>query len=476
MNTSYNKSAIVRIPQILGLCIITVLLAACGGGAATEEEGHEHGEEEGHDGSAFVTVSPQQFAAIEGKLALLEQKNLTTALKATGFLKVPPQNRADITAAMGGTVREVLVLVGEKVRKGQPLVTIADAAIIDLQRDYIDAKARLAYAKAELDRQTELAGANVSAQKTLQQATAEHGSLQAAVNGNAELLRLINIDPDKLASGELRSTATIVSPIEGTVADITVNVGSKVTGDAPMMRVVNNVHLHADLLLYERDLAKVKVGQTLDISVTNLPGRTCTGRIFAIGSAFENETRTIPIHADITSDKEGLIDGMGVSARVDLGQARTPAVLTEAIVAHAGNDYIFIRAEEQEEHGHGEEAGHEEETEHAHAEGEEHAERPGDDGNPAEEKKEALTGSEEREHGPGEAKEDAHEEEEEAHEAQAPDPGSMTFKRILVKRGTTDGAYSAVTFLEPVPADAEVVVGGAYYLIAIMTNAGEGDE
>src|SRR5690606_31685802 len=126
-------------PHILGLFLVTALLAACGGGGAAEEEGHEEEEEEGHDGSAFVTVSPQQFAAIEGKLAMVAQKDLTTALKATGFLKVPPQNRADITAAMGGTVREVLVLVGEKVRKGQPLVTIADAAIIDLQRDYIDA-------------------------------------------------------------------------------------------------------------------------------------------------------------------------------------------------------------------------------------------------------------------------------------------------------------------------------------------------
>lgn len=51
----------------------------------------------------------------------------------------------------------------------------------------------------------------------------------------------------------------------------------------------------------------------------------------------------------------------------------------------------------------------------------------------------------------------------------------MSFQRIEVKRGTTDGAYTAVTFLQPVDPDAEVVTGGAYYLIAMM-NTSEGHE
>lgn len=120
---------------------------------------------------------------------------------------------ADITAAMGGIVREVLVQEGDAVRKGQPLVTITDAAIIDLQREYIDAKARLVYATADLARQQELADANVAARKTLQLATAEHASLQATVQGNAQQLRMINIDPDRLDTDGVRSSASIVSPM-----------------------------------------------------------------------------------------------------------------------------------------------------------------------------------------------------------------------------------------------------------------------
>jgi cobalt-zinc-cadmium efflux system membrane fusion protein len=486
MKTQKINSAIARIPYSIGLFVLVASLAACGSGAATEEEGHGgHGEEGGghEEGGSTVTVSPAQFTAIEGELGKVEMKDLTTALKATGFLKVPPQNIADVTAALGGTVREVLVQEGDHVKKGQALATISDQAIIDLQRDYLDSKARLVYAKAELDRQTELAGANVSAQKTLQQSTAEHASLRASVNANAELLRLVNIDPEKLTADAIRATGSIVSPIDGTVAHIAVNVGSKVSGDATMFRVVNNSKLHVDLFLYEQDIAKVKVGQKIDLSLTNLPGRNYTAVVFAIGSAFESETKTIPVHAEITGEKEGLIDGMGVSARIDVGNANTSAVLTEAIVNMEGKDYVFIRTGGEEEHGHGHEgeAAHKDEPEHKHVEGEEH--------DHAKENTAAHAKGEDHGHDHGAEAEGVHKEgdghdhgkeqesghaEGDGHDHDAP-AGSMTFKRVEVKRGTTDGAYTAVTFLEAVPANAEVATGGAYYLIAMM-NTSEGHQ
>lgn len=480
MKTQMIPSAIKRIPEVLYFLLFTIALASCGGSTPSEaEEGHGHGEEEGHDGGSTVTLSPKQFSAIEGQLGQVESKDLTTALKTTGFLKVPPQNIADVTAALGGTIREVLVQEGDHVTKGQALASITDQAIIDLQRDYLDAKAKLVFAKAELERQTDLAGANVSAQKTLQQATAEHVSLLAAVNANAELLRLVNIDPVKLNAETIRSSGSIVSPIDGTVAHIAVNVGSKVSGDATMFRVVNNSKLHVDLFLYEQDIAKVKVGQKIDLNLTNLPGKNYTAVVFAIGSAFESETKTIPVHAEITGDKLGLIDGMGVTARIDIGNATTTAVLTEAIVNMEGKDFVFIRTEGEEEHGHGheKEPAHKDEPAHEHAQGSRH--------DHAKENGAAHAKGEDHGHDHGEESIGEHSEgdghdhgKEQAARRAASEghdhdtaPGSMTFQRVEVKKGTTDGAYTAVTFLQEVAPDAQVAVGGAYYLIAMMNTS-----
>lgn len=457
MKTQIN-SALQRIPQTLGLLAIVFLFAACGG-AAKDEEGHTHeeGHEEGREEGTTVELSAQQFAAIDGKVGPVEQKDLTTALKATGALKVPPQNIADVSPAMGGTVRDVLVYEGDAVRKGQVLATVYDQAIIDLQRNYLEAQARLVYATAELERQTELAGANVSAQKTMQLATAEYASLKASTNANASLLRLINIDPNDIVKNGVHSAANVVSPIDGTVARVDVNVGSKASGTAPMFRVVNNSKLHVDLFLYEQDIEKVKVGQKVDISLTNLPGESYTAEIFAIGNAFESATKTIPVHAEITGNKHGLIDGMVVTARIDVGQARTTAVPTEAIVSSEGKDYVFIQTEAGS-HDHAAEAdhAHAEEAEHQHAEGEAHDH----------EKENAAAHAKGEEHDHDVAEQD--------HRADTPTE-SLAFKRVQVKRGPSDGGYTGITFMEPVPNDAQIAVGGAFYLIAMM-NTSEGHE
>ena len=103
MKRRSSNSASTRIQHRSLFIVLAVVLASCGGGAGQKEEGDSHGEESHGEGST-VTVTPTQFTAIEGLLGHVEQKDLTTALKATGFLKLPPQNIADSNAALGGNV------------------------------------------------------------------------------------------------------------------------------------------------------------------------------------------------------------------------------------------------------------------------------------------------------------------------------------------------------------------------------------
>lgn len=425
--------------------LLLALLTACGAPGSTKEGAEEegHGHEAGHEGES-PEITAQQFAAIEGKLGRVEMKDLTASLKAAGFLKVPPQNIADVSSPVAGTVQRIHVEDGDIVRKGQALITIADPLIVETQRSYLEARAQLVFAKAELERQTELAASNVSAQKTLQQAKATHAGLQAQVQAGAQILRLWSIDPERLTPEDIRATMDLTSPINGAVARIDVNVGSNVGSGAPAVRVVDNSELHVDVFIYEQDIDKVKKGQRIGLSLTNVPGRSYTAEVFAIGSAFETETRTIPVHARITGDKQGLIDGMGVTAYVQTGTTAESAVPTDAIVSSGGNDYVFLHTEAEvgEEHG---ETGHAHTGDHDHVHDHDHGD--------------------EHDH----AKEGTVHKSNEGHEH----TGNMHFQRVQVKRGVTEGGYTGITFLQPVAPNAEVVVSGAFYLMAMMTNSGE---
>lgn len=354
-----------------------------------------------------VRITQKQYDAINVQLSSFEQKTLADVLKATGYLSVPPQNKASITSLLGGTVKSISVQEGTFVRKGQTLITVVNPEFVRMQQDYLDAKAQLSSAQANYTRQQELSKENVNSKKILQESEATYKSLLAKVNGLQSQFRLLGINAYSIGAGNIFSSFSVRSPINGTVAKVNINLGSTVDPSTPLMEVVDNSHLHLDLFVYEQDLPKVKIGQNIDFTLTNLPGKNFTATIYSVGSAFENETKTIPVHAEINGYKTELIEGMNVTGLINIGNASTTAVLSNAIASFSGVDYIFYQ------------------------------------------KRDSL-------HNSGSETE-------------------MVFERVRVKKGITSGGYTEITPLESVPGNAKIVTNGAFYLMAILTNAGEED-
>lgn len=354
-----------------------------------------------------VEVSKKQYDAISIQLGTIEKKNLANVLKATGFLSVPPQSKASITSSLGGTIKSISVQEGAAVRKGQTLATIVNPEFVRMQQEYLEAQAQLSFAKANYLRQQELAKENVSAKRVLQEAESNYKTLVARVSSLQRQFNLIGINSSSITSGNIVSSISVRSPINGTVSKVNVNLGTTVDPSTTLMTVVDNSHLHLDLFVYEQDLPKVNVGQNVDFSLTNLPGKNFLAKIYSIGSAFENETKTIPVHAEINGYIRELIEGMNVTGLINIGENATTAVLSNAVVSFSGTDYVFIKKQDT------------------------------------------------------------------AHANQKPVDGKFVFERIRVKKGITSGGYTEITPLEEIPENAKVVTNGAFYLMAILTNAGE---
>ena len=436
---------------------IILFFAACGKVSKTAEEHGDH-EEEGHDehgeehAGKLAILTQDQFKSIDIQLGDLVQRNLTGTLTATGYLKVPPQNKADVTALVGGIVQQIFVKEGEYVNKGKTLVTIVNKDFIGMQENYLTTKSDLLFAEQELTRQKDLSVSNVSAQKNLQQAQANYSSLKAKLSSLKQQLALLGINAENLDADKLTSVISVTSPVSGYVSHIDVNIGSSVEMSRTILDVVDNSQLHLDLFVFEQDLMKIKINQKVNFTLTNLPGKSFSATIFAVGSAFENETKSIPIHAIITGEKSGLIEGMNVSANIEIENISTTAIPTNAIVSEAGRDYVFIwaidhqlevnagdeHAHEGDAHGH-DEAAHADE-EHAHAEGEEvaHHEEP-----------KVITTIEMK---PGD---------------------KYVFEKMPVKRGITEGGYTEITPLGDYMEGEKIVINGAFYLLGSLSNEGE---
>ncbi len=437
------------IRSIFFILLMALGTASCGGkktaepeAAAEEKGGEEHG---GHaeEESSIVALTDEQIKTAGIAYGSVESKELGATIKLSGRLEVPAQNKAVVTSLYGGILRTLNASPGRYVNKGQSLGTVVNTEMSGVQQQLISVNAQLRLAELEYKRQDELVKGNAAPLKNLQRAQAELSSLRAQRSALSQQLSALGISASQVSAGNISTTLSITAPISGTVADVKAQIGSNVDPSTPIATIVNNSALHLDLFAFEKDLPLLRVGQTIHFSLTNAPGKEYDARIYSIGTAFTDETRSVPVHAEILGDKTGLIDGMSATALVSLGGASAAAsVPNEAIVNNGGKDYIFIVTDKKpEEHGHEEEG-----------EDEGHGEK----------------GHEEKGH-----KEEGHEEKGHGGESE---PGgekhSVAFERIQVVRGKSDLGFTVIQPVEELPAGARVVTKGAFFVMAKMTNTG----
>ena len=330
---------------ILVLLLSAVVLYACSGTQTKTDkeptETAEAGAEE--EASTDLSLSKAQMETVGITIGPIVQRNLNTVIKTSGQLAVPPQNKADVSVLSGGMIRTINVLEGQQVKKGQVLATIENQELIKTQQDYLAAKSNFGYVQAEYQRQQQLKAAGAGTGKFFQAAEANYQTERARISGYESQLRQLGINPLKIAGGNILSRFPMLAPISGTVGQISANTGAFVQPGTSIMEVVDNSKIHCDLIVFEKDLMKVKIGQPVNFQLTNQENQQIKGTINGINKSFENESKGVIVHAVINNTaKQNLIPGMYVTALISIGNQLLPAVPIEAVVHSDSKDYIFI--------------------------------------------------------------------------------------------------------------------------------------
>lgn len=346
---------------LVAAVVVGSFLASCGNSAKTEvsktdttttkeSEAAEH--EEG------IELTAEQMEAVGIELGTIELKNLSDVIKASGQLAVPPQRQADVNVLMGGVIKRIYPLEGQWVKKGQVLATIENTELAQIQEEYVTVKNAFSFTAAELKRQQELDEANAGTKRKLQEAQANYNSERARLGAMEKRLRQLGVNPGTVAKGNIATQMNVYAPISGTVGHIGVNTGTFAQPGNSLMEIIDNSQIHCDLVVYEKDLFKVKVGQKVSFMLTNQNNREIVGRIYGINKSFEDESKGIIVHAVIeNANTYGLIPGMYVTALVAVGSSQVTGVPIDAVVRSEGKNYIFVVDEEaKEEHNEKKEA------------------------------------------------------------------------------------------------------------------------
>ena len=357
-----------------------------------------------HEDPHVAHFTEEQIKTVGIQMGSIESKELSNTIKVSGMLTVPNQNKAFVTPSYSGIVRSLYVQPGSYVSKGKVIATISNPDLIVMQQQLQQVNGQIRMAEVEVTRAQQLYKGNAAPLKKFQQAQTDLATLRSQRSGLQKQLGSIG------AAQGYSSSLAVRAPISGTVSKVIAQIGSNVDMASPIAEIVSNAALHLDIYVYEKDLGKVQPGQTIHFTLTNSPGKEYDAKITSIGTAFEGESKTVPVHAQVVGDRTGLIDGMNVTAVISLDNQTAAAVPTEAIVNDKGQDFIFIMQNKDD--------------------------KEGDNKKTVEEKE-------------------------------------ISFEKIPVAKGVTDLGYTQITPLKPMPPNAKIVTKNAFFILAKLNNKGE---
>ncbi|MFM7770601.1 MAG: efflux RND transporter periplasmic adaptor subunit [Bacteroidota bacterium] len=290
--------------RYLNLLLIFIFIASC-----VSKKDSEQLESIPQEKSNTIILSNEQLKAADIVLSAIESKSLADIIKVNGIADVPPQNIVSISFPLGGYVKSTKLLPGMQVKKGEVIAYIEDQQIVKFQEDYLVGRERLHFLELEFYRQKELNDNQINATKVFQQIQSELNSQRVLVKSMAEKLKLIGIDPSLLNTDNLSRSISIRSPISGYVSKIFVNIGKYVQPSEVLFELIDPGDLHAALTVFQKDVAKVEVGQSVTLALVSNPGKEYAGRVILTNKNLD-DNRSALMHCHFEDRPEKLLPGM----------------------------------------------------------------------------------------------------------------------------------------------------------------------
>lgn len=338
MNTIIKSNS----PFLIAILFSTSILFSCGNKSVVENSPLN---DSATVNETEIKLTDDQIKAIGIELGTVSYRNLKTTLKVNGKLELPPQNKAQVSVLIGGIVKDIPVMEGQFVNKGEILATLENMEFLQAQQEYLSASSNLIFTKAEFERQKELQKDNINATKTFQKAEADYRLQLSTFNSLREKLKLFNLNPENLTAEKINSTFHIVAPISGYIKRINLFIGKFTEPNLPQFEIVDNRYLHIDLTIYEQDVAKVHEGQHLTFSIINDSHTTHTAIIFSVNKAFEDNTQAVIAHAKINKVEDNLFPGMFIEGRIQVDDYKAISLPDAAIVSSGDEHFIYVEQE-----------------------------------------------------------------------------------------------------------------------------------
>lgn len=319
---------------ILPLIISGMLLYGC----SSHSKPEENSESAELINTVVLTDAQMKNAGIA--IGRITKQQISSILKVNGKIDVPPQNMVSISVPLGGYLKSTRLLPGMHINRGDVLAVVEDQQYIQLQQDYLTAKARISFLENEFNRQKELNQSQAASDKVFQQAEADFHSQRVLLTALAEKLKLAGINIDLISETNIFRSVNIHSPISGFVTKVNVNIGKYVSPTEVLFELVNPSDIHLALKVYEKDLGKLFIGQKLVAYTNSQPEKKHLCEVLLIGKDLTAERNT-EVHCHFETYDKSLVPGTYMNAEIELRNNKAYVLPADALVRFESKQFAF---------------------------------------------------------------------------------------------------------------------------------------
>ncbi|MGQ3013326.1 MAG: efflux RND transporter periplasmic adaptor subunit [Flavobacteriales bacterium] len=318
--------------HIIIACLSAGFIAGCGSG---NNSGTPQKQEPG-----VLTLSPQQVQNARINSGTADSVVINSEVLLNGMVEAPPSHKISISFPVGAVVKNIRVLPGQKVQKGELLCRLESMQIAEIQRAYLSSEALCLQLEAEASRQEEMARNNASSEKQLQDAQTRLLVEKASREALKQQLNLLGIRSNGMQAANIRPYVDITAPVAGYISEVRINEGMYTDAGTELLVLIDPADMHISLQAFENHLPLLREKQQVQFFTNSAPEQTFSGSIIGIGRQIGAD-RSFTVHCHTDDPARLLVPGMFINGKVQVQSGRVQALPLAAIVRNGDKAFAF---------------------------------------------------------------------------------------------------------------------------------------
>ena len=294
-----------------------------------------------------VILSEAETQAVNIKTVVVSRQAISSELSAMGKVLANQYKKAIVSYPFSARIAQIDAKIGEHVKKGQKLLVLQSEEVGEAIAIFYTADADFELARVNMERSQKLFKKGVGAKKNYLASEAALKGAEAKLNAAEKKLHVLGFTENEIKliveTHQVNPVISLYAPISGKIVKSNLILGDMVDETTELMTIMDPSLLWVDAEIYEKDIAKIHIGQRVRIRVPAYKEETFTGRVSYIGDMLNEGSRTITVRTEVKNKQNKLKPGMFADLIISLDQSNEVTVVPEsAILADKGQQLIFV--------------------------------------------------------------------------------------------------------------------------------------